>query len=139
VDKLLREAGIACAIYHDEHVRDLATKRVQVDEIWSFTYAKAKNVGAAKAAPYGAYTPDSSTRFFVEQAVEVAQEYTSIFTEDDIGACFYLLDDFHSSGRISVGGALLSARAFRHQPAPQVSVHGDASENLVVVPIVSAA
>jgi IS1 family transposase len=54
VDKLLREAGIACAIYHDEHVRDLATKRVQVDEIWSFTYAKQKNVAEATSAPYGA-------------------------------------------------------------------------------------
>jgi IS1 family transposase len=54
VDKLLREAGIACAIYHDEHVRDLKSQRVQVDEIWSFTYAKAKNVADAKAAPDGA-------------------------------------------------------------------------------------
>jgi IS1 family transposase len=54
VDKLLREAGTACAIYHDEHVRDLKSKRVQVDEIWSFTYAKQKNVADAKDAPYGA-------------------------------------------------------------------------------------
>ena len=29
-------------------------KRVQVDEIWSFTYAKQKNVATAKAAPAGA-------------------------------------------------------------------------------------
>jgi IS1 family transposase len=54
VDKLLREAGMACAIYHDEHVRDLKSKRVQVDEIWSFTYAKAKNLPEAKGAPHGA-------------------------------------------------------------------------------------
>ena len=33
--------------------RDLKTKRVQVDEIWSFIYAKQKNVAAAKAAPVG--------------------------------------------------------------------------------------
>ena len=32
----------------------MAAKRVQVDEIWSFTYAKQKNVPAAKAAPDGA-------------------------------------------------------------------------------------
>lgn len=31
--KLLREAGGACAAYHDEHVRNVASKRVQVDEI----------------------------------------------------------------------------------------------------------
>lgn len=30
------------------------SKRVQVDEIWSFTYAKARNVLTAKAAPEGA-------------------------------------------------------------------------------------
>jgi IS1 family transposase len=34
--------------------RDVSTKRVQVDEIWSFTYAKQKNVATAKAAPEGA-------------------------------------------------------------------------------------
>jgi len=35
-------------------VRNVKSKRVQVDEIWSFTYAKQKNVAAAKAAPAGA-------------------------------------------------------------------------------------
>ena len=48
VTKLLIDAGKACAAYHDEHVRDLKTRRVQVDEIWSFTYAKQKNVAKAK-------------------------------------------------------------------------------------------
>lgn len=54
VTKLLADAGRACAAYHDEHVRDVASRRVQVDEIWSFTYAKQKNVAAAKGAPDGA-------------------------------------------------------------------------------------
>ncbi len=54
VTKLLLDAGKACAAYHDENVRNVAAKRVQVDEIWSFTYAKQKNVAAAKAAPDGA-------------------------------------------------------------------------------------
>ena len=48
VIKLMIEAGKACADYHDKHVRNLKTKRVQVDEIWSFTYAKQKNVARAK-------------------------------------------------------------------------------------------
>jgi len=51
VTKLLIDAGTACAAYHDQHVRDVAAKRVQCDEIWSFAYAKAKNVATAKAAP----------------------------------------------------------------------------------------
>lgn len=51
VTKLLVEAGEACATYHDETVRDVKAARVQCDEIWSFCYAKAKNVATAKAAP----------------------------------------------------------------------------------------
>ncbi len=48
VSKLLVEAGEACAAYHDEAVRDVNAKRAQCDEIWSFCYAKQKNVAAAK-------------------------------------------------------------------------------------------
>ena len=54
ITKLLEDAGYACAAYHDEHVRGVKAKRVQVDEIWQFCYAKAKNVETAKAAPEGA-------------------------------------------------------------------------------------
>jgi IS1 family transposase len=54
VIKLVIDAGKACTAYHDQHVRNLTTKRVQVDEIWSFTYAKQKNVAKAKAAPANA-------------------------------------------------------------------------------------
>ena len=49
--KLLNDAGVVCAAYHDLHVRNVKAKRVQVDEIWSFTYAKQRNVATAKAAP----------------------------------------------------------------------------------------
>ena len=48
VIKLMIDAGKACAAYHDQHVRNLKTRRIQVDEIWSFTYAKQKNVAKAK-------------------------------------------------------------------------------------------
>ena len=54
VDKLLADAGEACEAFHDATVRGVKAKRVQCDEIWSFVYAKAKNVAAAKAAPEGA-------------------------------------------------------------------------------------
>ena len=54
VAKLLAEAGPVCAEMHDELVRDVKASKVQCDEIWSFTYAKQKNVAAAKAAPEGA-------------------------------------------------------------------------------------
>jgi IS1 family transposase len=51
VTKLLVDAGEACADFHDEKVRGVKACRIQCDEIWSFTYAKAKNVAKAKAAP----------------------------------------------------------------------------------------
>ncbi len=54
VSKLLEDAGEVCVAFHDEHVRGVKAKRVQVDEIWSFIYAKDKNVATAKAAPDGA-------------------------------------------------------------------------------------
>lgn len=42
--KLLRDAGTACARFHDETVRNVASKKVQCDELWSFCYAKDRNV-----------------------------------------------------------------------------------------------
>ena len=51
VTKLLVEAGEACAAYHEETVREVKASRIQCDEIWSFCYAKQKNVAGAKAAP----------------------------------------------------------------------------------------
>ena len=48
VVKLLVDAGEACDVYHDETVRGIKAKRVQCDEIWSFVYAKQKNVATAK-------------------------------------------------------------------------------------------
>lgn len=48
VSKLLVDAGRACAAFHDDQVRDVSARRVQVDEIWSFVYSKQKNVAKAK-------------------------------------------------------------------------------------------
>ncbi|MGH2509066.1 MAG: IS1 family transposase, partial [Ktedonobacteraceae bacterium] len=54
VAKLLIEAGTACAGFHDRTVRNVAARKVQCDEIWSFCYAKQRNVKTATAAPEGA-------------------------------------------------------------------------------------
>lgn len=52
VHRLLHLAGAACAEYHDKNVRGIKRVRdVQCDELWSFVYAKKKNVEAAMAAP----------------------------------------------------------------------------------------
>jgi len=44
VVKLLCDAGKACSIYQDKTFRNLKSQRIQCDEIWSFVYAKDKNV-----------------------------------------------------------------------------------------------
>ncbi len=54
VSRLMVEAGQAAAWYQDRVFRNLTCKRIQVDEIWAFVYAKEKNVAKAKAAPAGA-------------------------------------------------------------------------------------
>jgi IS1 family transposase len=49
--RLMNDAGRALGDYQDREFRDLKAKRIQIDEIWSFTYAKQKNVAGAKSAP----------------------------------------------------------------------------------------
>jgi len=44
--RLLAEIGEACAAFHDRTVQNVAAKRVQCDEIWSFCHAKARNLPA---------------------------------------------------------------------------------------------
>jgi len=44
VTKLLIDVGIACERYQDATLRDIKVKRIQCDGIWSFIYAKAKNL-----------------------------------------------------------------------------------------------
>jgi IS1 family transposase len=54
VSKLLVDAGLVCAAFHDENVRGLKSQRVQCDEIWAFVGAKQKNATPEqKAAGWG--------------------------------------------------------------------------------------
>jgi IS1 family transposase len=51
VAKMLVDAGMVAVEMHDELVRGVKARRIQCDEVWSFCYAKQKNVPTAKAAP----------------------------------------------------------------------------------------
>ena len=53
VVKLLKDVGSACAKYQDIHLRNLPCKTIQCDEIWSFCYAKQKNVPEEKQGRFG--------------------------------------------------------------------------------------
>src|ERR1700733_7422369 len=48
VCKLFVEAATVCSEYQDTAFRKLKCKKLQLDEIWSFVYAKAKNVPEEK-------------------------------------------------------------------------------------------
>jgi IS1 family transposase len=53
VVKLLREVGSACLDYQDKAMRNLTCKKLQCDEIWSFVYAKDKNVPEEHNGEFG--------------------------------------------------------------------------------------
>ena len=48
--ELIAELGAACSKYQDETIRNIRTKRVQCDEIWSFVGSKEKNTSEEKKA-----------------------------------------------------------------------------------------
>lgn len=90
VTKLLEDAGETCLALHDELVRNVRSQRVQCDEIWSFCYAKAKNVAAAKSAPDGAgdvwsWTAlDADTKLMVSYFVGDRSGQSAITLMDDL-------------------------------------------------------
>ena len=53
ITKLLADLGEACAEYQDRVFVDLPCTRIQLDEIWSFCYAKKKNLPAEKRDRHG--------------------------------------------------------------------------------------
>lgn len=90
VTKLLEDAGEACLALHDENVRGVKASRVQCDEIWSFCYAKEKNVETAKAATDGAgdvwtWTAlDADTKLIVSYFVGDRSGQSAIALMDDL-------------------------------------------------------
>jgi len=53
ITKLLVELGEVCVDYQDRALRNLKCRRIQCDEIWSFVYAKEKNVPDGKKGELG--------------------------------------------------------------------------------------
>jgi transposase len=53
ITTLLTQLGEACSAYQDRTLRNLPTQRVECDEIWSFCYAKAKNVPEEHVGEFG--------------------------------------------------------------------------------------
>jgi IS1 family transposase len=53
IQRLMAVLGPACEEYQSRTLRNLPCKRVQCDEIWSFCYAKQKNVPSDKQGQFG--------------------------------------------------------------------------------------
>ena len=51
--KLLEDAGQAFAEYMDRTLVNLPCKRLQLDEVWAFCYAKQKNLPASMQGQFG--------------------------------------------------------------------------------------
>ena len=92
VTKLLVDAGTVCAAYHDQYVANVKSARIQCDEIWSFCYAKEKNVAHAKSAPDGSgdvwtWTAiDADTKLMVSWAIgDRTAECARAFMDDVAG------------------------------------------------------
>jgi IS1 family transposase len=83
VVKLLLDVGAACEKYQDEKLRAIKAKRVQCDEIWSFVYAKAKNVPEEHKGELGygdtwTWTAlDSETKLLITWAVGRRDGFTA--------------------------------------------------------------
>lgn len=92
VVKLLVDAGTACQQYQDKTLRNLPCKRVQLDEIWSFCYAKQGNVPADKRGQPGYGDVWTWTALCADTKLMVAwlvgdrdAEYAEAFVDDLAG------------------------------------------------------
>ncbi len=87
--RFLGDLGTACGRYQDEKLRALPCKRVQADEVWSFCYAKDKNLPEEFKGKFGygsvwtwtALCPD--TKLMISWLVgERSAHYANKFMQD---------------------------------------------------------
>ena len=90
VIKLLADTGAACKRYHDQHVFMIQSKRVQCDEIWSFCYAKEKNIPADLQGVFGigdvwTWTAiDADTKLMIGYRIDNRDEHAARHFMEDL-------------------------------------------------------
>lgn len=135
VTKLLVDVGAACSAYLDEKLVNLNCQRVQVDEIWAFCYAKAKNVTPDIAAK-NPYAGDVWTWMAIDADTKLIPSWI-IGQRDGVTARMFVND---LAGRLANRIQLTSdglnvylqavERAFRGEVdyAQLVKIYGESSE-----------
>jgi IS1 family transposase len=133
--KLLVELGAACSDYLDKHLVNLPCERVQVDEIWSFCYAKQKNVTPEIAAknPFAGdvwtwVAIDADTKLIPSWIVGPRDGVTARIFVNDLAGRLANRIQLTSDG---LGAYLIAVeRAFRGHVdyAQLVKIYGDTSE-----------
>jgi IS1 family transposase len=127
VSKLLVELGAACSEYQNKTLRNLQSKRIQADEIWSFCYAKAKNVTEEIAAK----NPDAGdvwtwTAIDADSKLMITWRVGGRTTTD---AHEFMADlASRTSGRVQ-----LSTDGLKHYPPAIVDAYGEDGVDLGVV------
>ena len=134
VSKLMVDAGQAAAWYQDRVFVGLTCKRIQVDEIWAFVYAKQKNVSRAKKAPADAgdvwtWTAiDADTKLIPSWYVGGRDSDAAIIFMDDLASRLVnrvqLISDGHKAYLEAVEGAFGSDIDY----AMLVKIYGASSE-----------
>jgi IS1 family transposase len=134
--KLLADVGSASAEYLDKNIRGLNSKRIECDEVWSFCYAKQKNVSTAKDAPEGAgdvwtWTAlDADSKLIVSHLVGGRDaEYALAFMDDlrsRINTRVQLTSDGHKAYLVAVEEAFGGDVDY----AQLVKMFGSAPENM---------
>lgn len=132
--KLLVDVGTACAVYQDEHLRNLTCQRVQCDEIWSFCYCKEKQVKPEHKDELGfgdVYTwtaLDADTKLIISFLVgRRSYDYAKIFIDDlasRINNRIQLTTDGHRPYLEAVEGAFASQIDY----AMLIKIYGNATD-----------
>ena len=136
VTKLLVDAGTVCAAFHDEKVRGVKAKRVQVDEIWSFTYAKQKNVADTKAPGMALATRgpgprfDADSKLIVQWFVGGRDGYSAKLFMDDLASRLANRVQLTSDGHRAYLDAVEDAFGADIDYAQLVKLYGDTPESV---------
>ena len=94
VNKLLIDAGEACADFHNREVVDLAAGHVQVDELWAFCYAKQRRINEGSLAPPPAFV-DHAGHTWTWTALDVDSKFmvSWLTAPRDNSGAFALMED----------------------------------------------